>query len=91
MFEAARLLRDDPDIHFLLSGWEIGFEQLNLMQSKEKLRNLTLIDRVQDNDLEEFLSAANVWLIPYRKNIAEFRSQPVLQSACGWPARHSRF
>src|SRR6266403_3852320 len=28
VFEAARLLRDDPDIHFLLSGWGIGFDQL---------------------------------------------------------------
>ena len=28
VFEAARLLRDDPDIHFLLSGWGIGFERL---------------------------------------------------------------
>ena len=28
VFEAARLLRDDPDIHFLLSGWGIGFDRL---------------------------------------------------------------
>jgi hypothetical protein len=27
VFDAARLLRDDPDIHFLLSGWGIGFER----------------------------------------------------------------
>ena len=34
VFEAARLLRDDPDIHFLLSGWGIGFERLKEMQSE---------------------------------------------------------
>jgi glycosyltransferase involved in cell wall biosynthesis len=70
VFEAARLLRDDPDIHFLLSGWGIGFDRLKQMQSEADLPNVTLIGRVEDGDLEEFLSAANVWLIPYRKNVA---------------------
>ena len=70
VFEAARLLRDDPDIHFLLSGWGIGFERLKQMQSEASLANVTLVDRVEDENLEEFLSAANVWLIPYRKNAA---------------------
>jgi glycosyltransferase involved in cell wall biosynthesis len=70
VFEAARLLRDDADIHFLLSGWGIGFERLKQMQSDAALPNVGLIDRVEDNDLEEFLSAANLWLIPYRKNVA---------------------
>ena len=70
VFEAARLLRDDPDIHFLLSGWGIGFERLKQMQSEANLANVTLVDRVGDESLEEFLAAANVWLIPYRKNAA---------------------
>jgi colanic acid biosynthesis glycosyl transferase WcaI len=70
VFEAARLLRDDPDIHFLLSGWGIGFERLKQMQSEAGLANVTLVDRVGDESLEEFLAAANVWLIPYRKNAA---------------------
>jgi len=70
VFEAARLLRDDPDIHFLLSGWGIGFERLKQMQSEASLANVTLVDRVEDDSLEEFLAAANVWLIPYRKNVA---------------------
>jgi glycosyltransferase involved in cell wall biosynthesis len=29
-----------------------------------------LIDRVPDENLEELLSAADVWLIPYRRNVA---------------------
>lgn len=70
VFEAARCLRDDADIHFLLSGWGIGFERLKQMQASEKLPNVTLLERVPEERLEEFLSAANVWLIPYRKDLA---------------------
>jgi colanic acid biosynthesis glycosyl transferase WcaI len=70
VFEAARLLRNDADIHFLLSGWGIGFERLKEMQSEAGLANVSLVDRVADENLEAFLSAADVWLIPYRKNVA---------------------
>ncbi len=70
VFEAARLLRDDPDIHFLLSGWGIGFERLKQMQAAENLPNVTLAERVPEEQLDEFLSAANVWLIPYRRDLA---------------------
>jgi glycosyltransferase involved in cell wall biosynthesis len=70
VFEAARLLRDDSDIHFLLSGWGIGFDQLREMQSEARLPNVTLIDRVEDEQLEAFLAAADVWIIPYRRNVA---------------------
>jgi glycosyltransferase involved in cell wall biosynthesis len=70
VFEAARLLREDADIHFLLSGWGIGFERLKQMQSELVLPNITLVERVEDENLEAFLSAANLWLIPYRKNVA---------------------
>jgi glycosyltransferase involved in cell wall biosynthesis len=70
VFEAARLLRDDKDIHFLLSGWGVGFDQLREMQAEAKLPNVTLVDRVEDDQLETFLSAADVWIIPYRKDVA---------------------
>jgi colanic acid biosynthesis glycosyl transferase WcaI len=70
VFGAARLLRDDPDIHFLLSGWGIGFERLREMQSEAGLANVSLVDRVPEENLEAFLSAADLWLIPYRKNVA---------------------
>jgi len=70
VFEAARLLRENRDIHFLLSGWGIGFDQLREMQSEAKLRNVTLVDRVDEGQLETFLSAADAWIIPYRKNVA---------------------
>jgi glycosyltransferase involved in cell wall biosynthesis len=70
VFEAARLLRDDEDIHFLLSGWGVGFDQLKAMQAEAKLPNVTLVDRVEDDQLEAFLSAADAWIIPYRRNVA---------------------
>jgi len=70
VFEAARLLRESRDIHFLLSGWGIGFDQLRAMQAEAKLPNVTLVDRVEDDQLETFLSAADVWIIPYRRNAA---------------------
>ncbi len=40
------------------------------MQSEAGLANVTLLDRVEDDRLEELLAAANVWLIPYRKDVA---------------------
>jgi glycosyltransferase involved in cell wall biosynthesis len=70
VFEAARALRDDPDIHFMLSGWGIGFDRLKALQSAAKLPNVSLVDRVPESDLESFLSAADIWLIPYRKDLA---------------------
>ena len=70
VFEAARRLRDEAGVHFLLSGWGIGFERLKQLQSEAKLQNVTLIDRVADDELDAFLAAADVWLIPYRKDAA---------------------
>jgi colanic acid biosynthesis glycosyl transferase WcaI len=40
------------------------------MQAEAKLPNVTLVDRVEDEQLEAFLSAADVWIIPYRRNVA---------------------
>jgi colanic acid biosynthesis glycosyl transferase WcaI len=70
VFEAARLLRDNRDVHFLLSGWGVGWNELNDLQAKEPLDNVTLLPPVPQQDLIDFLSAADVWVIPYRRNIA---------------------
>lgn len=67
---AARLLQEDPDIHLLLSGWGVGFDQLKALQLEASLPNVTLLERVPEENLEQFLSAADVWLIPYRPNVA---------------------
>jgi glycosyltransferase involved in cell wall biosynthesis len=67
---AARLLRDNGNIHFLLSGWGIGWSELGELQAAEKLDNVTLMEPVPPAELADFLSAANVWVIPYLRNIA---------------------
>ena len=70
VFEAARLLRDNADVHFLLSGWGVGWDELSELQAKEQLGNVTLLPPVPQHDLIDFLAAADVWVIPYRRNIA---------------------
>jgi choline dehydrogenase-like flavoprotein len=70
VFEAARLLQRDKDIHFILSGWGIGWKQLKELQATGRLTNITLLDPVPQAELVEFLSAADVWIIPYRRKIA---------------------
>ncbi|AMA59242.1 glycosyltransferase family 4 protein [Bradyrhizobium sp. CCGE-LA001] len=70
VFEAARLLKDETDIHFLLSGWGIGFERLKQLQTEAGLPNVSFVARVADLELEAFLASANLWIIPYRKDVA---------------------
>ncbi|MGY3549481.1 colanic acid biosynthesis glycosyl transferase WcaI [Bradyrhizobium sp. USDA 4472] len=70
VFEAARLLRDEPNIGFLLSGWGIGFERLKQLQAEANLPNVAFVARVEDAELEAFLAAADLWIIPYRKDVA---------------------
>jgi glycosyltransferase involved in cell wall biosynthesis len=70
VFAAARLLRDEPRIHFLLSGWGIGFARLKELQADAKLPNVSFVPRVEDGELESFLAAADLWIIPYRKDVA---------------------
>ena len=48
VFGAAQLLRDYPEIHFLLSGWGIGFDRLRELQSNAGLPNVTLVERVPE-------------------------------------------
>ena len=68
VFEAARLLQDDTNIHFLFSGEGVGWTKLKEKQAASPLSNVTLIERVPEAELESFLSAADIWIIPYRKN-----------------------
>jgi glycosyltransferase involved in cell wall biosynthesis len=70
VFEAARLLRHEIGIHFILSGWGVGWTELKTLQASENLENVTLMDPVPEEQLAEFLASADVWLIPYRRNVA---------------------
>jgi glycosyltransferase involved in cell wall biosynthesis len=48
----------------------MGFEKLRVLQAEERLPNVTLVERVPEEHLEQLLSAADVWIIPYRKDVA---------------------
>jgi glycosyltransferase involved in cell wall biosynthesis len=63
-------LKDHKDIRFLLSGWGNGWGRLTELHAKAPLENVTLVERVPESQLEEFLSAADLWIIPYRRNVA---------------------
>ena len=54
VFEAARLLQDNRDIRFLLSGEGVGWAKLNAMQAASPLPNVTLIERVAEIRTGEF-------------------------------------
>lgn len=70
VFEAARLLRDQKDIHFVLSGWGVGWATLNDLYANERLENVTILKPVPEDELVELLSAADLWVIPYRRHVA---------------------
>lgn len=70
VFEAARLLQHEKHIHFVLSGWGVGWNELKTLQASENLDNVTLLDPVPEEQLAEFLAAADTWVIPYRRNVA---------------------
>jgi glycosyltransferase involved in cell wall biosynthesis len=69
VFETARLLENDGDVHFLLSGWGRGWKELCDLQTAENLDNVTLVEPVPQAELVELLSAADVWIVPYRRNM----------------------
>lgn len=68
VFEAARMLKDNTDIHFLFSGEGVGWIRLKERQAASPLANVTLVERVPEAELESFLSAADIWVIPYRRH-----------------------
>src|SRR5205807_2867807 len=55
-------------IRFLLSGEGVGWTKIKEMQAACSIPNVTLVERVSDPELESFLSAGDVWIVPYRKN-----------------------
>jgi glycosyltransferase involved in cell wall biosynthesis len=65
--DTARLLENDPTVHFVLIG--DGPQKSNLLDSVKQfqLANLTLISEQTREDIPDYLSAADVALIPLRK------------------------
>jgi glycosyltransferase involved in cell wall biosynthesis len=68
VLEAARILKDQHDIKFMLSGEGVGWAKIKEMHATLSIPNVTLVERVPETDLEDFLSAGDVWIVPYRKN-----------------------
>src|SRR5439155_27237898 len=48
-----------------------GFERLKQLQAASSLPNVSFVARVEDTELEAFLAAAILWIITYRKDVAE--------------------
>ena len=92
VFEAARLLRDNPDIHFMLSGWGIGFDRLKAMQSAAKLAECEF-GRARSGTGSRGISFRCRCLADSLPQGSGRRvgTEPVLQSACDRPAGHSGF
>ncbi|MFA5902152.1 MAG: glycosyltransferase family 4 protein, partial [Hyphomicrobium sp.] len=70
VLRAARRLADHPNVHFLLSGWGVGWKALDEAISADPCRNVTLVPPVPEGELTAFLSAADLWVIPYRRGVA---------------------
>jgi glycosyltransferase involved in cell wall biosynthesis len=68
VFEAARILKDREEIRFLLSGEGVGWTKIKEMQAASPIPNVKLVERVPESELETFLSAGDIWIVPYRKN-----------------------
>ena len=66
--EAARLLQDRPDVHFLLVGEGPKKLDLAILREEYGLQNLTMFSERPMADMPAFLSAANVALVPLRKH-----------------------
>ena len=67
MVEAARLLQNEVNIHFLLIGEGPKKAEIAALVQRYQLNNLTQLPEQPRNDIPAFLSAADVALIPLRK------------------------
>jgi glycosyltransferase involved in cell wall biosynthesis len=68
VLEAARLLKDHDDIRFMLSGEGVGWDKIKETQSTSPIPNVTFVERVPATELENFLAAGDIWIVPYLKN-----------------------
>jgi glycosyltransferase involved in cell wall biosynthesis len=67
VFEAAKILGGERNVEFMLSGEGVGWTKMRELQAASPLANVKLVERVADSELESFLCAGDVWIIPYRK------------------------
>lgn len=67
IIEAARLLESNPGVHFLLIGDGPKKSELAAQVSNLKLKNLTMLPEKPREAIPDYLSAADVALIPLKK------------------------
>ena len=72
VIEAAEILRQNPDLHFLLIGAGPKREELLHMAQERNLPNLTILPEKQREEIPGYLSAADAAVIPL-KDLAIFR------------------
>jgi hypothetical protein len=77
------LLNDDSDIHFFFLLWH----RLRALALRCAIANVMLVDRVVDEELEAFLSAAPMPCSFCIARMLRFGAKSVL-AGC-WPTRHS--
>ena len=63
LVDAAELLGDDPDVHFLLIGWGARKQWATEQREQRKLANLTILDPLSQEALCDGLAACNVAFI----------------------------
>ncbi len=66
LVEAARRLRDEPDVHFLFVGEGPVKSQIMALAQTHRLENVTFHPEVPRERMPVFLSAADVALVPLR-------------------------
>jgi glycosyltransferase involved in cell wall biosynthesis len=69
MLEAAVLLRDCEDIHFTFVGQGLEVERIRCIAEKHKLRHVTFLGYVPDQDLVSLISNAHICLGVFSKNV----------------------
>jgi colanic acid biosynthesis glycosyl transferase WcaI len=72
ILESANLLRENPNIHFILIGDGPKRVELIDLSTKYNLPNVTFIPEKPTDQIPEYLSAADVALVPLRK-VAVFK------------------
>jgi colanic acid biosynthesis glycosyl transferase WcaI len=67
VIDAARLLQNDPDVHFLFVGDGPKKAELLSLAASYELSNLTLLPEKPREQIPDYLSAADVSLVPLKK------------------------
>jgi colanic acid biosynthesis glycosyl transferase WcaI len=67
ILETARLLRDEPHIHFILVGDGPKKAELGALANSYNLPNLTFLSEKPREQIPDYLSAADIELVPLKK------------------------